>query len=156
MKLIALIVCALCLFSTPVGAQQSGQPFSPGSDQPLPENYVLTLTVSSAEQATMELSLNVASTSFKTDFPDSRFTVGTFAGTLIPEEGGTILIRYMLVRQIAVSTPGTHDSTVQYKNVSTQASVRLRPGESVQLLKAGTEMGTLSIARLSEQQAKGK
>ncbi len=117
------------------------------------ENYVVTLTLTDKEQKTSELSLVVASADFKTDFPDTQSNINSFVGTLTPEEGDTVSIRYTLGGQLAVSvSPGN----VQYRTIATQTTVRLKLGEPVQILKSDARTCTLRISRLSDQQAKGK
>ena len=105
------------------------------------------------EQKESELSLVVASADFKTDFPDAQSNIRTFVGTLTPEDGDAVSIRYALGGQIAVSD--SH-SNVEYKTVTTQATVRLKLGEPVQILKSDARTCTLSVSRLSGHPAKDK
>ena len=100
----------------------------------------------------------VATSQFKADALDPTMTI---VGTLAPEEGGTMLVRYQMGTEIAVPTqtltapsasgqPVTTASSIQYKSSSVQASVRLRIGEPVQILKSGTRSYQLTVSRLSD------
>src|SRR5687767_8384401 len=52
----------------------------------LPDNYVLTVTVSDKEKKVGELGLVVAAADFSADFPDGELTMTSFSGTLTPED----------------------------------------------------------------------
>jgi len=153
MKTITLPLCALFMFCALAVAQEPTPTPPSKAVQPISENYVVSLTMTNKEKKTTEMSLVVASAEFSTSFPDSQSNVTSFHGTLTPEDGGTISIKYILTGEIAVSvSPGS----VQYKSIATQTTVRLKLGDPVQILKSGTQTCTLSVSRLSDQHAQGK
>ena len=153
---------ALFAFCTLAAAQQPGMPLQiprrppvPGSAEPvaLAENYILSLTISDKEQVVTEMALVVATADFAISFPDPKSVMTNFTGTLTQEENGSVLIRYTIASEIPVSVG---QNQVQFKSTSMQASVRLRPGEPVQILKADTRSCRLSIERLVAPATKGK
>jgi len=180
MKMNSPLLFALVLIGSLAWAQQPGAPVQPQLPQPpgqrpiarvqvggapvneatLAENYVLGLTVSDQDQTaaatttTTEFSLVVASQDFKTTFLDAKSAAITFSGTVDPgEDGTTVLVRYAIASEVPVAAG---QNSVQYKATAAQASVRLRLGEPVLILKAGTRSLRLSIARLAEGPAAGK
>ena len=167
------LIITLCLISTVAFAQiptlprrvppQAPQGANETSDA-LPENYVLKLIVSDKDQQITELSVVVATAMFRADTFDPTMTL---AGTLAPEDNGSILVRYTLGTEIAVptqtlTTPSaagqavTTASSIQYKSGSVQASVRLHVGEPIQILKSGTRSYQLTVSRLAESAKKDK
>jgi hypothetical protein len=164
------LIIALCLTSTIVFAQIPA-PLRPSSQQGanaagevLPENYLLTLTVSDKDQLVTELSLVVASADFKAEVADP---VITFTGTLTPDDKEGILMSYGLGTQVAVPSqvlttqppsgaPVTTSSSIQYRSSSVQATVKVRVGEPLNILKSGTRSYKLTISRLSEGTHKNK
>jgi hypothetical protein len=163
MKFIIVSLCSVWLFCDSATAQEAvpqiptplrRRVLNAETAPSLAENYVVTLTVTEKGQPASELSLVVSSADFKTDFADSKFNVSTFVGTLTPEEGDAVSIRYVLGTQLTVPVEGS--TSVQYKNLSVQASVRLKLGDPVQIYKSDTRVCTLRVERLSQQQAKGK
>lgn len=119
----------------------------------LPENYLLTLTVLEKEQVVTEMSLVLAAPEFTTNFPDAKSAITTFTGTILPEEGGTVLVRYAIGAEVALPVG---EGQTQYKSISTQASVRLKPGEPVQIMKTDARSCRLSVVRLADHPAKTK
>ena len=129
MKTIILALCTTLVFCASAVAEDPNSTSLPKPVQPqsIPENYVVTLTITDKEQKTTELSLVVASADFKTDFPDAQSNVSSFVGTITPEDEKTVSIRYALGGQIAVSVP---PGNIQYRSITTQATVRLKLGET--------------------------
>ncbi len=156
MKTFILVLCALCTVAT---AQQSLSPVrprvQPGSTEsaPLAENFIVSLTISDKEQVVTEMALVVATADFAISFPDVKLVMTHFTGTLVPEESGSVLIRYTIASEIPVPAG---QNQVQYKTTSMQASVRLRPGEPIQILKSDTRSCRLSVERLAAPPAKSK
>lgn len=156
MKTTLLALCTLC---TVAAAQQPLQPprrvVLPGFAEAaaLAENYIVSLTISDKEQVVTEMALVVATAEFAISFPDVKSVLTNFTGTLIPEESGSVLVRYTIASEIPVSVG---QNQIQYKTTSMQASVRLRPGEPVQILKSDTRSCRLSVERLAAPPAKTK
>lgn len=130
------------------------------SDEPLPENYILSLTVTDKGRQVNELSIVVATAQFTAAAIDPAETI---SGTLTVQEDGTVLIRYSLSAQIAVSsqngqivTPENPATSVQYRNHSVRSSVRLRAGEPVVILKDGTHTYQLALHKLADGVKKDK
>jgi hypothetical protein len=164
------LIIALCLTSAIVFAQTPTRPTralpqaASETGDVLPENYLLKLTVNDKDQQITELSVVIATTQFKADTFDPTMTI---TGALTPEEDGSILVRYALGTEIAVPSqtatmpspsgqPVTTVSSIQYKTGSVQASVRLRLGEPVQILKSGTRSYQLTVSHLTEGTKKDK
>jgi hypothetical protein len=156
------LLLGFCLLSSIALAQvpvrQIPQNGPPSQGDALPENYVLKLVVHDKGQQITELSVVIASNQVRADTLDPTMTI---SGTLSPENDGAILFRYQLGIEVAVptqiaSSPGISDrpvvvnQSIQYKSSSVQASVRLRPGEPVEILKSGTRTYRLTISRLAE------
>jgi hypothetical protein len=74
-----------------------------------------------------------------------------FSGSVEVLENGVVLLRYNL-SLTHVMAPG---NGVQYRSGSVQASVRLRPSESVQIFKSGTRSYDLTLEPLAHSGAKG-
>lgn len=167
MKLFILALCsssALCFAQAPrVQPIQPGRPFAPQNfpevSQPLPENYVLTLSFNNKDQQANELVLVVASADFAADMVDPTVS---FSGTLALEESGSVLLRYTLGTEVPVPgqtfptpTPGGPPSAFQQiRTSSAKASVRLKIGEPLVILKSGTRQYRLMVSRLSDQMKK--
>ena len=152
MKPFILALPVACLFCCFASAQE---PATPSDSKPAPavsENYIVTLAITDKEQASTEMSIVVCSSKFSSTFADAKSNVTAFSGTLTPEQGGTILIDYGLSGNVAAS----ERQTMTYKNVVTQASVRLKLGEPVEFLKTDSRICTLTVSRPSDQQPKGK
>jgi hypothetical protein len=75
-----------------------------------------------------------------------------FSGSVEVLENGVVLLRYNLALTHVVTAPG---NGVQYRSGSVQASVRLRPGESVQIFKSGTRSFDLTLEPLAHSGGKG-
>ena len=171
MKSLTLFLCFLCTFAF---AQSAPRNVQPGSGEPLPMNYLLTLNASENDQPLAELSLVVATTDFTTDFIHpigalATVTVPTnltFTGTLSVQEDGSVLVRYALSCEVAVPTntqttkspngEQVTSSSIQYKRSSTQASAKLRLNESLQILKSGTRTYRLTVSRISDKAPKSQ
>ena len=127
------------------------------SAQAFPENYKITLTMTEKDKSIAELALVVSSPEFRAEMGEPAIS---FSGTLTPEENGTILVRYTLGSNLAVTTqtmttnspsgqPVT-SSNVQYVSSSAQTTTRLHIGEPLQILKSGGRVYVLTVARLGE------
>jgi hypothetical protein len=157
------LILTLCLISTFAAAQVPARRVPVAEPPPiqgdtLPENYVLKLVVHDKEQQITELSVVVASSQVRADALDPVMTI---SGTLVVLEDGVLLFRYALGTEVAVPTqitaassssdrPVVTNQSIQYKSSSVQASVRLRLGEPVQILKSGTRTYQLTVSRLAD------
>lgn len=121
------------------GAQQS-------SDL-LPDNYQITLNITDKDGTPLELSVVVASTQFTAMFGEQSLG---FSGHVNVEESGSIMVTYSLDWQTPVGGAGT----TQFVSSRMQGSVRLKLGEEVQIIRAGTRSARLSIQKLDA--VKGK
>lgn len=122
-----------------VQPQVPGQIPSPGNV--LPDNYEITLTITDKEEPPVDLSVVVASTLFNASLGVQGLT---FAGTVIPEGSGEILVTYTLGWETAIPA----GNNTQYKSSSTQGSVRMKLGDDIQIIRAGTRVARLSIKKL--------
>jgi hypothetical protein len=120
-------------------------PQPPGYRSPaetLPDNYQVTLNLADKDGTSLEISVVIASSQFNATLGEQNLN---FSGTVTVEESGSIVIAYGLGWQTPV--PSGSGST-QYQSSSTQGSVRLKLGEEVQIIRAGTRTARLSIKRL--------
>ena len=124
--------------------QQQNPP--PDPNTALPDNYQLTLVVSDGDKPATELSVVAVTPQFKVDAVEPSVT---FAGTITPEDGGTVLVAYVVSGEVAIRPPeGAASGTIQYRAVGAQAAARLRLGETLQILKSGTRTFKLTVAKL--------
>ena len=124
--------------------QSQNPPLDPNTA--LPDNYQLTLVVSDGEKPATELSVVAVTPQFKVDGAEPNIT---FAGTITPEEAGTVLVAYVVSGDVPIRPPeGAPSSTIQYRMVGAQAAARLRLGETLQILKSGTRTFKLTISKL--------
>jgi hypothetical protein len=121
------------------GAQQSSEL--------LPDNYQITLNITDKDGTPLELSVVVASTQFTAMFGEQSLV---FGGNVKVEEAGGIVIAYDMDWQ----TPLRGAGTTQFVSSRMQGSVRLKLGEEVQIIRAGTRSARLSIQKLDA--VKGK
>jgi hypothetical protein len=175
MKRIVLALCLVASFVSAAQAQSSAGPIvrrnltppisghSVNVDDPgdlLPENYILSLTVTDKGKPATELTLVIATSQFSADA--AEFTLN-MSGTAAQQDDGSILVRYSFAEQIAVSVqnglpvvPEATTTSIQYKTRSVRSAVRLRVGEPVVVLKDGSRVYQLSISRLNEGSKKDK
>ncbi|MHA3772436.1 hypothetical protein ACXR0O_12955 [Verrucomicrobiota bacterium sgz303538] len=125
--------------------------------QVLSDNYLLMLSVADAEKPVSDLSIVVATPEFRIDAAQPAIT---FSGSLTPQEDGSVLVRYTVGSEIAVTTqtetgqlPGAgapvQNTSVQYKTSAAQASVKLRLDQPLQILKSGSRTFRLTVSRLA-------
>jgi len=162
------LIAVLCLVSTVAFSQAPSAPrrrdavppnLAPNCSAPpqgdtaneaLPENYLLTLVVSDKDKVTTELSLVVATADFIVTAGDPRIS---FSGRIAPDDqGNNILIRYSLGTSVAVQ----NGNSTEYRDSTAQASVKVRLGEPIQILKSGTQTYKLTISRLPAETHKSK
>ncbi len=104
---------------------------------------VCALRASGEERSVGKLSLVLAT---------DQFSVSTFdpeivsSGSVEVGEDGTILVRYHL--GLSAANPTAPPGGVQDRTASVQASVRLRPGQTVQIFKSGSRSCELKLAPL--------
>jgi hypothetical protein len=143
------LIFALCLLASPAIAQGPQPPRPGGAPTPapaLPENYLLTLTISNAGQVAAELSVVIATADFSASFPDAKPAVNVFSGTVSLETNGSVVVRYTLSLEIPIRPFGPNP---QSKSSVTQSSARLLLGQPVQILKTDTRTYLLSITKAS-------
>ncbi|MEA3211225.1 MAG: hypothetical protein QOE70_4282 [Chthoniobacter sp.] len=121
-----------------------------------PENYQLILSVFDKDKLLHEISVLVASLEFRADSFDPTLT---FQGTLVPAENGSFVLRYAVTAEIAVPTePGTvpigappvpagRNVPVQFKTQTAQSTVRVRPGQPIEILKTGDRIYRIFLTR---------
>ena len=107
----------------------------------LPDNYQSTLNITDKEDTPLELSVVVASAQFTAMFGEQSLG---FSGHVNVEESGGIMVTYSLDWQTPVGGAGAK----QYVPSRMQGSVRLKLGEEVQIIRAGTRSARLSIQKL--------
>ena len=154
-------IAALCLISTTAFAQNSEGPAAPvrrpvpmapisseNGAEFLPDNYLVKLVVAEKEQAKTELSVVVATTSaFNASALDTTLN---FGGSLVPQENGVMLVRYVL----SIQVPVTEGPSSNLRSSSCNASVRMRPGETVEIFKSGTMSYKLTVSKLAAEKGK--
>lgn len=123
------------------GAQQSSEL--------LPDNYQVTLNITDKDGTPLELSVVVASAQFTAMFGEQSLG---FGGYVKVEESGSLLVSYDLNWQTPAGGPGS----TQYVSSRMQGSVRLKLGEEVQIIRAGTRSARLSIQKLDAVKGTGK
>lgn len=113
----------------------------------LPDNYQLTLTATEKDLPTVEVSVVTASSSFNVTAGDMNLT---FGGSVSPaEEPESILIRF----ELGWAKPMTGNNG-QYVSSNARGSVRLKPGQEIQILRSGDRVVRLSIKKLEPLKAK--
>ena len=121
----------------------------------LPENYILSLTVTDKGKLLTELALVIATRQFNVTHIEYALNL---VGTALPQDDGSILVRYSIGEEVAFSSqtglPVTAEApavgSIQYKTRSMSSAARLRVGEPVVILKDGSRVYQLSISRLAE------
>ena len=114
----------------------------------LPDNYEVTLTITDKNDPPLEVSVVVASPQFLANLAEHHLD---FTGTVTVEESGAMVIAYSLGWQ----TPGpAFNGVVQYQPSTAHGSVRLKLGEEVQIIRAGTRMARLGIRKLDASKPK--
>jgi hypothetical protein len=152
MKLVLLaawlsLLCAVALAQQPqppLPAVTRRPGFPINDSKPLPDNYQLTLKTIGQDKNASEFSLVLSSADFKADFPDAKSNISTLVGTLTPEEDGTLVFRYALGSELMI----TNGDNKSYKTMAFQSTVRLRPGEPVQIVKTDLFSIELTISRM--------
>ena len=134
--------------------QPVSQRVLPSSFQPsatnLPDNYQVTLNITDKDgQQPLEVSVVVASSQFSAQLAEQSLS---FSGNMSVEESGGITIGYTLGWQTPVTA--NNGSSFQYLPSNTLGSVRLKLGEEVQIIKAGTRTARLSVKKLEASKAK--
>jgi len=118
------------------------------SDQELPDNYQLTLTVSDDQGKPLELSVVTASRRFEASLGEEGDL--RFAGTLAQGDSDAMLVSYSL----GWATEMNQGQRVQSKSSAITGSVRLKMGEEVPIFRAGNRIIRLSIKKLQGTVAK--
>ncbi len=113
----------------------------------LPDNYQVALTITDKDAQPVEVSVVVASTQFTAALGELGLT---FSGSVEIEDSGAIMVNYALGWETPINT----GNNIQYKTSSTQGSVRLKLGEEVNIIRAGTRTARISIKKLEAPPAK--
>jgi hypothetical protein len=136
---------------------------SPELTEAFAENYLVTLSVTDNDKPVTELVIATARAKFSANTVEPGMTV---EGILAPLEDGTVLVTYVFGAEVAVPTsvqqtvtpsgePGVvRNTSIQYKTQSAQAQVRLKLGESMNVLKTGQRTYRLTVSKLSVSGAK--
>ena len=126
-------------------------------------NYLVTLSVTENDKPVTELVIATARAKFSANTVEPSFTL---EGLLAPQDDGTILVTYVFATEVAVPVatqqtvgasgePGVVKTTsVQFKTQSAQAQVRLKLGESLNVLRTGQRTYRLAVSKLPEGGAK--
>jgi hypothetical protein len=114
-----------------------------GSTETLKDNYQIGLTLTDKDAQPVEISVVVASTQFNSTLGEQGLS---FSGTVAVEDAGSILVTYYLGWQSEVRVGGGNN--IQYQPSSAQGSVRLKPGEAVEIIRAGNRAARLVIKKL--------
>ena len=142
--ILAAILLPCFLFAQtpqPIQVRTAGSPSNQTSGDALPENYQLTLSITDKDGKPVEVSIVVASTRFTAALGEVGLQ---FAGSVVVEDSGSLLITY----QLGWETPfPTGKDTVQFKPSTAQGSVRLKVGEDIQIISAGTRNAHLSLKK---------
>ena len=113
-----------------------------------PDNYLLLLTITDKDAAPTEIELVVASPSFQATVGEHSLT---FGGSISMAADDRVIVAYQLGWQVPVSTG---KGATQFVTSSTQGSVRLKLGDEVQVIRAGTKSARLSIRKFETPKAK--
>jgi hypothetical protein len=113
-----------------------------------PDNYLLVLTITDKDITPTEVELVVASPSFQATVGEHSLS---FSGNIAMAADDRVIVAYQLGWQVPVSTG---KGSTQFVASSTQGSVRLKLGEDVQVIRAGTRSARLSIRKLETSKAK--
>ena len=163
--LIFAVLTAAALAQSPVPPQRvrTIQPFSqnqsPELTEAFAENYLVTLSVTDNGTPVTELVIATARAKFSANTVEPSFTL---EGLLAPLDDGTVLVTYVFGAEVAVpmatqSEGGAVKSTsIQYKSQSAQAQVRLKLGESLNVLRTGQRTYRLTVSKLPEGGAKAR
>lgn len=127
--------------------------YSPHSQlsEALPDNYQVTLNITDKEGPPLEISVVVASSQFSASLGEQSLG---FSGQMKVEEAGGIVMAYTLNWQTPVG--GGDKGAVQFIPSNVQGSVRLKLGEEVQIIRAGTRVALLSVKKAAAGKEKGK
>ena len=150
-----LVIPALLLLATLAQAQVSRPlPFNRSTppDQieqtpVLAENHLLTLTIKENDTVKTEFSMTVAGSNFSATFPAVGDSIASFTGTISPEENGSIALKYMLGAEVRIPSEG---GAVQARALSFSATVRMRPGQVVQIFKLNGSTCELRLSKPAE------
>ena len=123
--------------------QQSPQ----GITNTFQENYALVLTISENKATVTEIELIVASPSFQATVGENRLS---FSGSISIADADSAVVTFQLGWQTPLASG--KDST-QLVPSNMQGSVRLKMGDEVQLMRAGSRSARLSIKRLEPRKA---
>jgi len=123
------------------------QPGQFQTGETLPDNYQVTLTITDKEGQPLEVSVVVASSGFTASLGEQNLN---FNGSVTVEEAGIIII-YSLGWQTPVTTG---NGNLQFNSSTMQGSVRLKLGEEVPIIRAGSKMAKLSIKKLEPSKSK--
>jgi hypothetical protein len=144
--LLAALVIPSAILAQPPFANPRPQGFN--SQTPgvaLADNYQVTLTLTDKNDPPLEVSVVVASSQFTAVHGEQHLN---FNGSVTVEESGAIVVAYSLGWQTPVPAGNGNIQS------STQGSVRLKLGEEVQIIRAGTRIARLSIKKLDASKPK--
>ena len=111
----------------------------------LPGNFEFKLTITEKDAEPVELSVVVSSTRFTAQLGDPALS---FSGTVTLDDSGNLSVSYALGWETMI----TVNSGVQFKPTSIQGSVRIKPGEEVQIIRAKNRTARLQVKKLDSAQ----
>jgi hypothetical protein len=143
------------LIQVPVPPNQTAEP-----QADLSQNYQITLSVTAHDKALGELSLLTCSPTVAVegtiDLTENPTAI-TLRGGLVEKEGGVLVFNYSLLFTLPIVTnsqapgpvqpgmPANMARNVQYQQHSASGAIRMKPGNSYEVLKAAGRTYSLSI-----------
>ncbi len=116
----------------------------------LSDNYQINLRLTNKDEAPVDVSVVAASNQFSVSFGEQNLS---FSGYLSVDEDGTLFVSYSLGWEAQIAG-GNNNNAVRYQSSSAGGSVRLKPGEEIQILQVGSRVARLSILKLEATKAK--
>ena len=154
--LAALLLPAVIIAQVPIPSAAQRLPLIPGHQSPraaFPDNYELSLKLTDKDGAPLEVSVVVAASQFSASLSEQNLS---FSGNVDLEDSASIMIYYLLDWQTpAAAIKDNGNGPPKAPPISrASGSVRLKPGEEVQIIRAGTRTAHLSIKKLVPTKAK--
>ena len=130
---------------------------SPELTEAFAENYLVTLSVTENDKPVTEMVIATARAKFSANTVEPSMTL---EGLLTPLDDGSVLVTYAVGAEVAIPVatqqsvsaagePGVVKTTsIQYKTQSAQTQVRLKLGESLNVLRTGQRTYRLAVSKL--------
>jgi len=154
--LAVLLLPAVLIAQVPLPGAPQRLPVAPGHLAPraaFPDNYELTLKLTDKDGAPLEVSVVIAASQFSASLSEQNLS---FSGNVDLEDSASIMIYYLLDWQTPAATINDNGNGPPKAPPISRASgsVRLKPGEEVQIIRAGTRTARLSIKKLEPTKAR--